>query len=170
MDTLAHGLWGGVAFGRKNRGRFIASFILGMSPDLLSFGFFFLTWAVRGFPPMSRLPGEPPDPSMIPAYVGHLYNITHSAVIWGLVFFVLTRTLGRPPWVFGAWLLHILCDIPTHTKEFFPTPYLWPFQTPFVDGFRWSAPWFLALNYTALIASFVAITWVNRRKHSSLDR
>src|SRR6185436_4595384 len=125
MDTLAHGLWGGAVFGQKKR-EWKWAFVLGMAPDLLSFGPFFLTrfgdiasrWAHRTF--------EPPDPHIIPAYVYHAYNVTHSLVMWALLFGLVWAWKRRVYWPLAAWALHILCDIPTHSTRFFPTPFLWP--------------------------------------------
>jgi hypothetical protein len=42
MDVISHGLWGGVAFGRKNKKYFWWSFGFGIMPDLLSL--VFLLW------------------------------------------------------------------------------------------------------------------------------
>lgn len=153
MDTLSHGLWGGVACGRKSRMSFWLAFFLGAAPDLFSFGPLFLGWALSGFPETYKS-GEPPNPALIPALVFQLYNVTHSLLVWLAVFSILYTALKRPPWVFGAWALHILCDIPTHTTRYFPTPYLWPFPTPFVNGFRWSVWWFMLLNYGTLAAAY----------------
>ncbi len=88
MDTLAHGLWGGVAFGRASKRDYILAFLLGMLPDLLSFGPFFLGWALQGFPEMMRSADGPPDPSIIPRYVYQMYNVTHSLVVWAAVAFL----------------------------------------------------------------------------------
>jgi hypothetical protein len=38
MDILSHGLWGAIAFGRRDRPSFWLAFLLGLAPDLLSFG------------------------------------------------------------------------------------------------------------------------------------
>ena len=38
MDILSHGLWGAIAFGRRNRPSFWLAFVIGLAPDLLSFG------------------------------------------------------------------------------------------------------------------------------------
>jgi len=62
-----------------------------------------------------------------------------------------------------AWALHIVCDIPTHTTSYFPTPFLWPFPTPFVNGVSWAAPAFLAVNYACLIIVYAAIFFYLRR-------
>src|SRR5438477_11668878 len=136
MDTLAHGLWGCAAFGQR-RNQWRRAFWLGMAPDLLSFGPFFLTrigdigerWANHRF--------GPPDPSIIPAYVYHAYNVTHSLVVWAALFLVVSKWRGNWFWPLAAWGLHVLCDIPTHSTRFFPTPYLWPLPTPFYDGHSW---------------------------------
>lgn len=54
----------------------------------------------------------------------------------------------------AAWGLHILLDVPTHARSFYPTPFLWPLSDWTFDGVSWTAPWALALNYTLL-----ALTW-----------
>lgn len=156
MDTLSHGLWGGAVFGARSRRLFWAAFACGVAPDLISFGPPTVQWALAGFPRIYR-PGEPPDLSKIPTYVHSLYNVTHSLLVWGLLFAILWLVLRRPPWPFGAWGLHVLADIPTHTTRFFPTPFLWPFDTPYLDGFRWATPWFLIPNYLLLIAALVLV-------------
>ena len=157
MDVVAHGLWGGALFYPQGRRKFFAGALLGMAPDLLSFGVFHVThpgWITM------RLAGEisgPPALSTLPPYVFHTYNLTHSLIVWSVAFFLLWSIMKNPPWLLGAWLLHNVCDIPTHAVSYFPTPFLWPFPTPFVDGIPWSTPWFLAANYTAL---FVVYCWL----------
>jgi membrane-bound metal-dependent hydrolase YbcI (DUF457 family) len=163
MDVIAHGLWGGVPFCGRGRGKFFAGALLGMAPDLLSFGVFHVThpgWITL------RLAGEisgPPPLAMLPPYVFHAYNVTHSLVVWAIAFLLLWLTRG-PPWVLLAWLLHILCDIPTHATAYFPTPFLWPLPTPFVDGIAWSTPWFMAGNYTAIVLTYACVILYLRKK------
>jgi membrane-bound metal-dependent hydrolase YbcI (DUF457 family) len=154
MDVVAHGLWGGALFYSQGRRKFIAGALIGMAPDLLSFGVFHVThpgWITK------RLAGEisgPPALSILPPYVFHAYNVTHSLVVWAVAFFLLWFLIKKPPWLLGAWLLHILCDIPTHATSYFPTPFLWPFPTPFVNGIPWTTPWFIAANYSAIFAVY----------------
>jgi hypothetical protein len=163
MDTLAHGLWGGAAFGQRNH-QWKWAFFLGMCPDLFSFGPFFLThmgdigerWAHHRM--------GPPDPRLIPTYVYHAYNITHSLVVWGILMLVAWRLYGRHAWPLGAWGLHILCDIPTHSLRFFPTPYLWPLPTPFFNGHSWGNKTFMLANYAGIALTYLVLTW---RKASS---
>ncbi len=157
MDILAHGLWGGIGFYPQGARRFGAGFVLGMAPDLLSFGLFHVTrpgWL------RLRLAGElsgPPPLSVLPEFVFYAYNLTHSLVIWTSLFGLIWIIRKHPPWVFLAWGLHILCDIPTHSSSYFPTPYLWPLPTPFVEGISWATPWFMMTNYTALLLAYVGM-------------
>jgi hypothetical protein len=67
--------------------------------------------------------GTPPE-SSIPQYVHHLYNVTHSLMIFLAVFLVAWAVRKRPVWELGAWGLHVLVDVPTHSSSFFPTPVL----------------------------------------------
>ncbi len=133
-----------------------------MAPDLLSFGVFHVIhpgWIGR------RLAGEisgPPALSILPPYVFHAYNVTHSLVVWAVAFFLLWFLIKKPPWLLAAWLLHILCDIPTHATSYFPTPFLWPFRTPFVNGIPWSTPWFMAANYSAIFAVYCGLIFYFR--------
>jgi len=164
MDVVAHGLWGGALFYSQGRKKLLAGFVVGMAPDLLSFGAFHVTrpgWIV------GRLAGEisgPPPFALLPAYVFYAYNVTHSLVVWSAVFFLLWRLRKRPAWLLGAWALHILCDIPTHGTDYFPTPFLWPFPTPFVDGMSWATPEFLAGNYLCLVLVYGGLIFYQRRR------
>jgi len=157
MDVVAHGLWGGALFCSQGRKKFLGGLLLGMAPDLLSFGVFHAAhpqWMVH------RLAGDisgPPALSVLPPYVFHAYNFTHSLVVWALLFFISWLFIKRSPWILLAWALHIVCDIPTHTTSYFPTPFLWPFRTPFVNGISWANPKFLIANYACLIVVYAAI-------------
>jgi hypothetical protein len=126
MDVVAHGLWGGLPFYPQSRGKFFAGVLIGMAPDLLSFGVFHIMhpgWITL------RLAGKisgPPALTILPLYVFHAYNVTHSLLVWAVAFCLLWLVTRNPPWLLGAWLLHIICDIPpphTHT-ELFPNAIL----------------------------------------------
>jgi len=150
MDTLSHGLWGSLAFGRKNAKSFWTAFFFGVAPDLFSFGFFFVsTWL--GIAERPNFDGsEPPNQALIPPYIGHLYNITHSLLIFLIVFGIVWLIRKAPFWEMGAWGLHIFFDIPTHSYNFFPTPFLWPLSNFKIDGHPWSDPIIFWPNLTAL--------------------
>jgi len=143
---------------------FLAAALLGMAPDLLSFGVFHMTrpgWII------GRLAGEssgPPALSILPAYVFYAYNVTHSLIVWTGIFFLLWRLFRRHPWILGAWALHILCDIPTHGTDYFPTPFLWPLATPFVDGATWATPEFMIANYACIAGVYAGMFVYARRR------
>ncbi|MGZ8427649.1 MAG: hypothetical protein ACXWYD_22105 [Candidatus Binatia bacterium] len=163
MDVVAHGLWGGALFYRQGRKQFLAAALLGMAPDLLSFGVFHMTqpgWLAERL--LGNISG-PPALASLPPYVFHSYNVTHSMIVWAAGFALLWALIKKPPWLFTAWLLHIVCDIPTHVTRYFPTPFLWPLPTPFVDGVPWSTPWLMAANYAAMFFVYCWLAWHFRR-------
>jgi hypothetical protein len=82
--------------------------------------------------------------------VHDLYNVTHSLIIFLLVFLVFWAFLKRPVWELGAWGLHVLVDVPTHSYAFFPTPMLWPLFGWRFDGWQWMTPAILIPNYVLL--------------------
>ena len=143
---------------------FIAALLIGMAPDLLSFGVFHVMhpgWLSR------RWAGEisgPPDLALLPGYVFHAYNVTHSLLVWAIVASLVWLITKRPQWLLCPWLLHILCDIPTHATAYFPTPFLWPLPTPFVDGVPWSTPWVMVTNYAAMFIVYCGLFFYFPRK------
>jgi len=72
MDFVSHGLWGSIAFGRKNRSSFGLAFAIGMAPDLFSFGVLYVAAAFGLSPKPDFSHGTPPE-STIPQYVHYLY-------------------------------------------------------------------------------------------------
>ena len=140
-----------------------------MFPDLFAFTIPFiwlfgnLIFGGMSFADLPR-PGEiepaPQDTLPIFRLTSTLYNISHSAIIFLIVFGVVFLILRRPLWELGGWFIHILLDIPTHSYQFYPTPFLWPLSGWKFDGFSWGTPWFLILNYSAIIIAY----WLLRRK------
>jgi membrane-bound metal-dependent hydrolase YbcI (DUF457 family) len=163
MDILSHGLWGGIALGRRSRKSFWTAFGFGVAPDLFSFGMVFagglLTHGLDFFNGL----GHPPDPAVIPAYVYTLYNATHSLAVFAVVFALVWLLRGRPLWELGAWGLHIVVDIFTHSTAFFPTPFLWPLSDLRVDGVPWSDPRIFFSNVLLLAATYGWV-YLQRRK------
>lgn len=174
MDILSHGLWAAVgakAINKKSPAQkvnvWLATF-WGMFPDLFAFVPAFVLLFIARLQgkviPFGRPQGSIGDMSSNPIFGVslYLYNYSHSLVIFiavvALVFianyFFLTPRFGRRliPWEMGGWAFHILCDIPTHTTQFFPTPIFWPISSwHFVHGFSWGQPWFMVLNYGLLL-------------------
>ena len=87
-------------------------------------------------------------------------------IVWAAGFGLLLVLIKKPPWLLAAWLLHIVCDIPTHVARYFPTPLLWPLPTPFVDGVPWSTPWLMAANYAAMLFVYCWLAWHFRKSGS----
>lgn len=163
MDIISHGLWGSIAFGRKKRTDFWLAFLFGIAPDLLSFGFYtFGTWAGFFDHPDWRS-GRHPDLLQIPLFIHTLYNFTHSLVIFSLVFALVWIVRRSPWWIMGAWGLHILFDIPTHSSAFFPTPFLWPLSNYSINGIPWSYPIIFIPNVILLLTLYIWFFIIRRR-------
>ncbi|HAV11840.1 MAG TPA: hypothetical protein DCX32_04875 [Candidatus Moranbacteria bacterium] len=160
MDIVSHGLWGGVAFGRKSRKDYLLAFLFGIMPDMFSFGILFTT-NLLGITIGPKYSNGRPDFASIPEYVSQLYDVTHSLVVFALVFAIVWYWRKKPFWPLAAWGLHILVDIPTHSLEFFATPFLWPFSDYKFDGINWGNPWIFFPNVTLLTVAY--LTWMIAR-------
>ena len=162
MDIISHGLYGGVAFGRNSKISYWKAFFFGVAPDLFSFGILFALsiLSIASGPDFSD---GPPDPASIPQYVHSLYNVTHSLIVAISVIGVVWLVRGKPLLELFAWPLHIMVDIPTHSSDFFPTPFLWPISNFHVDGISWGMPYIFFSNIALLI---VLYTWfyISRKK------
>ena len=165
MDILAHTLWANAGARQLNKtlqskskktiSLLWASF-WGVFPDLFAYlipVFISLFAILQGSVAINEfshhgLPGEF-------ALADQLYNYSHSLVVLIAVYSFTWIVMKRPPYVLLGWALHILLDIPTHPIDFYPTPFLWPVSDYiFPYGFAWRAPWFVILNYVALITVF----------------
>ncbi len=173
MDIFSHGLWGVIYAKAFNKRKTVTEPISwkwalwwGMFPDLFAFAPTFVWMIASTFTGSAGPHFGRPDPESqlqlmqtgpyVLAY--NLYNISHSIVIFFTVAVLVYVFSKRIPWVLAPWLFHILCDIPTHTGEFFPTPILWPLSSwKFLHGFSWGEPWFMVLNYSALLIVYMLV-------------
>lgn len=107
-----------------------------------------------------------PEEVNIPSFVHDLYNITHSFVIFALVFAIVWLILKHPFWEMSAWAFHIFLDVFTHSTDFFPTPYAWPFDYMVVDGISWGTPsiFFTNIFFLALI---YAVYWHRKKRYKT---
>ncbi len=154
MDILSHGLYGGVAFGKRSKRDYAISFLFGIGPDLFSFGvLYFVSLVTKASLPIGRF--EPPNYPIIPEYVSSLYSFTHSLIIYG-IFFALLWWLGKKSFALLTlgWPLHILVDIPTHSSAFFPTPFLWPVSHFHIDGVPWANPYIFFPNVILIVGLY----------------
>jgi hypothetical protein len=181
MDVFSHGLWSGVLAKSVNlstkKPRRINPWLAawwGVFPDVFAFGisFVMLFWGlITGTFNRSMIPNpdalEPASQASDPMFrlSAYLYNYSHSLVIFAIVVggIVLIKFLLKKgitlkqliPWEMSAWLLHILCDVPTHSYRFYPTPVFWPLWGWKFNGFSWGVWWFMLLDYGALITVFI---------------
>lgn len=162
MDIISHGLWGGLAFGRKQKKLYWWAAAFGIMPDFLSFGIYTIL-TVLGIMPRPDWSSHP----VTPDFVHSFYNVTHSLVIFIIVFAIVWLIRKKAFLPLLAWPIHILMDIPTHSAEFFPTPFLWPVSNFHVNGIPWSNP-YIILPDLALLLIFYAIWWWRSKKLKKL--
>ncbi|MBI2514658.1 hypothetical protein HYV91_00495 [Candidatus Wolfebacteria bacterium] len=170
MDIFSHGLWAGAGAKAVNlKLNFWLAFFWGVFPDLFAFAIPFvwvITNLILGNLTPADLPrpeeSEPPSQNTLWIFrlASSLYNLSHSLVVFFLIFGIVFIIFKRPFWEMSGWLLHILFDIPTHSYRFFPTPFLWPLSGFKLDGFSWAHPWFIALNYGTLLIVY----WFLRKR------
>ncbi len=174
MDIFAHGLWTGAAAKAANSNNSISrkikkplniwrAIFWGVFPDLFAFTLPFV-WlfgnvifgnlSFSDFPKPENTEPFPRDTLPVFNLASRLYNFSHSLIVFFLIFTIVWIILRRPIWEMLGWFLHILIDIPTHSYRFFPTPFLWPVSQWKINGFSWATPWFLILNYAAIILAY----------------
>jgi len=175
MDVLSHGLWPILIYKTKNlkvkRFKLGRVFLFGIFPDLFAFTpafayifgkIIFTDTSLSDLPhPEETEPAQPIIP--FANLTNMLYNLSHSIFIFLIVFSFIYLIFKKPIWEMGAWLLHILMDIPTHSYAFYPTPFLWPFSEWKFNGFSWGQPWFMILNVSLLI-TFYLILYFTKKK------
>ena len=73
-----------------------------------------------------------------PSWIETTHHVFHSIPVVTVVF-ILTRIIKKqlPINVFKAWLLHILIDLPTHSRKQWGPRFLWPFSDYAMDGISW---------------------------------
>lgn len=166
MDIFAHTLWANAAARTANKklekkGKSLRIHPLwtgfwGVFPDLFAFSIPFII-SIYGiitgnisFDSLSHH-GLPNGFDL----AGTLYQYSHSLVIWTAVFIITWIISKRPRWELLGWLLHILIDIPSHSIEFFPTPFLFPIsEYRFPYGISWANQWYMIINYLLLLVVF----------------
>ena len=95
----------------------------------------------------------------------NLYQYSHSLVLWAFVFGMVRIIFKRPRLELLGWLLHILIDIPSHSINFYPTPFLFPISNyHFTHGIAWSNQWFMIINYFLLILVYVYFYGFRKKK------
>ncbi len=177
MDIFAHALWTGalikgLSLQLKRKITIWKAVLWGVMPDILSFGLLF-AWLFYGlftggmtfgdFPPPEAM--EPAKTDTLPIFqlVSFMYSFTHSIFVFAAFFMVFYFMFRKPILSMLGWLVHILIDIPTHSYKFYPTPFLWPISEWKFDGISWGQPWFMALNYTAIVSAYLFLYLWNKK-------
>ena len=91
----------------------------------------------------------------IPNWVFIMYDISHSWVIAFLFIIIFLQINKEICFPMLAWPFHILLDFPFHSKEYFPTPILWPISDYRFDGIPWSNPYVWFGNIACIIILFM---------------
>lgn len=169
MDIISHGLWGGVALGRKkNKKQFIFVLVLSMLPDLLSIGVMWVC-VFLGISPAPQWNGMHLDYTSLPSYVDPLYNLTHSLIFFAVIYFGIWWVLKKQCKTLRAWGLHILIDIPSHSFIAFPTPFLWPLSNYRYDGVSWVDPTVMLPNIITLAVVYGGYLLYRKQKDQQPD-
>lgn len=163
MDVFAHGLWTSLAYAETEPSVRLLAIGLSVAPDLVAFAPSFVHDFWTGEWKKWKGIKEEDFPKLakeIPKWVYRLYDITHSIPLWIIIFVIWWQVTGSIPWAYFAWLGHILIDIPTHSKAFFPTPFLWPVSQWKINGINWGVRWFMFLNYGLLGILYVTYFFI----------
>ena len=174
MDIISHALWSGALFEsiniklKKRKFSFWKAAFFGMFPDIISFVIPFIIFLIiiipqtgLNFLSINNAIESPPYSSIIEI----LYNISHSLIIFSIVFLLIWLIFRKPIWILFGWLLHILIDIPTHLLSHFATPLLWPLSNFKINGIiYWREPLFMIVDIILLIIVYWIIFSIERRK------
>lgn len=129
MDPLSHLLITRAIFGPSR-----AVLVACLAPDI-PFYATYPAWLIR----RGQLNGalQTNDWPVAPAWMYQLHHAFHSLPVIAAVMTVARLRWGCwPPWGL-AWVVHILIDIPTHSRRNWAPQFLWPFAAVTVDGISW---------------------------------
>lgn len=170
MDILAHTLWanagarGANAIAGKKRKKWKINVgwtaFFGVAPDLFAFTIPFLIGLSRVIFEDFSLSSFRDHHALAGGFdlAGYLYQFSHSLIIWALVFVLVWVLSKRPRLELLGWLLHILIDIPSHSINFYPTPFLFPISDyRFPYGVSWASPVYMIINYSLLTVVWIYI-------------
>lgn len=174
MDILAHGMWawaGGEVLrrhGYMTKRTHAAGVVLAMLPDviqLIPVLFGVLIRQVSGSELVAYATANPGGEPILREWVSrsahHLHCAMHSVLVLGALSLAAWR--WRRSWLYPllGWWLHIATDVPTHSAAYYAVPIFYPVTYRGFDGFAWTSPWFIVLNYLALLA---AGSWLYRTR------
>lgn len=175
MDVPAHALWTNIVWrlAKQPKKTALWAAFFGILPDLIAFGYFVPMLIFRtlffgeNYPNLEKINGTYQFvQSRVPEYIHVLYNFSHSLVVF-LLLFILIAIIRRGNLYLPilAWPLHILIDIFTHGPSSFPTPYLFPFHSPFLGLTGWANFYFLSTNYLAIVIVYIWFYLFYKKKY-----
>lgn len=158
MDYAPHGFWSYIFFNKIKKP--VYAVLFGLMPDTLSWGIYAAYRITKtGF--FGR-----PVLHQIPDWAFMLYNITHSLIIAAAVILIIFIILRRVPLYIFAWPIAIIMDIFTHSRNFLPTPFLWPISSWRFDGIRWGTWQFMAVNWACIVVLLGVIVYKKQKNKS----
>jgi len=172
MDVISHWLWG-MAFTRK-KVSWKVSGPMGVLPDLMAFIPASIVGLMQGRDRVHV--DENTVTSDMHPIAWDIYQWSHSLFFALLIFlgvwYVLHRRGHETPRLLAwyttiPWIAHIIVDIPSHTIQFFPTPFLHPFSDWMIDGTSWGTPWVWFTNVALLALTWGIVLW--RERNQSMD-
>ncbi|HLD04625.1 MAG TPA: metal-dependent hydrolase [Candidatus Nanoarchaeia archaeon] len=161
MDIFAHGLWAvalykAVNLYQKTKFKLLWAAFWGVFPDVFAFS---IPMGLHAYNLLMKGASMYEHPLSELTHI--MYSMSHSAIIFFLFFLtvcLICKHYHKPkPWILGGWLLHTLCDVPTHSYRFFPTPVFWPLSEWKFNGISWGTPWFMMVNYTAIVTVYLLL-------------
>ncbi|MFH1412707.1 MAG: hypothetical protein ABIG10_01620 [bacterium] len=148
MDILSHALLANLVYKELPMHSKWIAVTLAVMPDILTFVGVFKLEFFKKLLFFKKIPN-----SYFPKFVFVIYNITHSILIWAVIwlffYFVMHWTLTAIIW--SSWGLHIFIDIFTHNaNSSLATRIFWPVSDWHFYGFTWSSKRFMLVNYLIL--------------------
>jgi len=155
MDYLAHALWTRAVYHEAKHPWWGAFW--GVFPDTVSWvPFFFYRIFTSGF-------SSGRSDLVLPGWMDSLYGVSHSVVVFAVVVFIIYLVKKRIPIYIWGWLLHIAIDVPTHSANMWPTPFLWPVSDFKFPGISWGTQSFMIANYAILSIVYLYIIWKGKQ-------
>ena len=155
MDFFSHGALSYILFYRRKDVWFAVLF--GLLADIISWAPFFFYRLFNG--------GVGRPSSILPSWVQASYGLGHSLVVIAVIFLFVYLYLRRIPIFMFAWPIQVFLDMLTHTREFLPTPFLWPVSEWAFPGISWGTKWFMITNWGLIGISLILIlVWRYKKK------
>ena len=141
-DIFYHGILSSLIFWNHDRKK---ATLYGMLPDLISFGPYVIYQLFTG------INFNIHD---VPKWVHKNYNLGHSIFFWICLYFLIYLLSGYNEYLLLAPIISIILDIPFHSMNAYPTPFLWPLSDYKVDGITWTEPYISNLLYLFLLSFY----------------